>query len=56
MVGQGRVVGVPTGYGLDDPGVESRSMRDLAALEPTQPSIQCVACYFPRGRSGGAWR
>ena len=45
--GPGSVVGIATGYGLDDPGIESRWGRDSPhlsrpALGPTQPPVQFV--------------
>jgi hypothetical protein len=45
--GPGSVVGIATGYGLDDPGIESRSGRDFPhlsrpAMGPTQPPVQLV--------------
>jgi hypothetical protein len=41
----GSIVGIATGYGLDSPGIESRSGRDILhlsrpALGPTQPPVQ----------------
>jgi hypothetical protein len=50
-------VGIVTGYGLDDPGIESRRGRDFShtsrpALWPTQPPVQWV---FPGGKAAGAW-
>ena len=44
-------VGIVTRYGLDVPGIESRSWRDFphpsrGALEPTQPLIQWVQGLF----------
>jgi hypothetical protein len=43
--GPGSSVGIATGYGLDDPGIEFRWRRDFPhlsrpALEPTQPPVQ----------------
>jgi hypothetical protein len=40
-------VGIATGYGLDDSGIESRWRRDFPhlsrpSLGPTQPPVQCV--------------
>jgi hypothetical protein len=45
--GPGSVVGIATGYGLDDPGIESRWGRDFPHLStpvlgPTQPPVQWV--------------
>ena len=45
--GPGSVIGLATGYGLDDPGIKSRWGRDFPHLSrpvlwPTQPPVQCV--------------
>ena len=45
--GPGNVVGIATDYGLEGPGIESRSGRDFPrlsrpALAPTQPPVQWV--------------
>ena len=45
--GPGSVGGIPIGYGLDGPGIESRWGRDfphlsITALGPTQPPVQWV--------------
>jgi hypothetical protein len=43
------IAGMETGYGLDDPGIESRWGRDFPALGPTQPPVQWVP-VFPWGK------
>jgi hypothetical protein len=45
--GLGSSVGIATGYGMDDPGIEYRWRRDFPhlsrlALEATQPPVQWV--------------
>jgi hypothetical protein len=45
--GPGGIVGIATGYGLDDPGMESRWEKDfphlsIPAVGPTQPPVQWV--------------
>jgi len=45
LCGPGSVFIIATGYGLDDPGIESRWGRDFPhlskpALGPTQPPVQ----------------
>ena len=47
LCGPDSVVGIPTGYGLDGPGIESRWGRDFPHLSrptlgPTQPPAQRV--------------
>jgi hypothetical protein len=49
--GPGSSVSTATGYGLDGPEIDSRWRRDFphlsrAALEPTQPPVQCVPGLF----------
>ena len=50
-----------TRYGLEGPGIESRSGRDfrdpsISAMEPTQPPIQLIPDLFPGGKAAGPWR
>jgi hypothetical protein len=52
--GQGNVVSIATGYGLEGPGIESRWGRNFPhlsrlALGPTQRPVQCVPGLF-RGK------
>ena len=47
LCGPGSVVGIATGYGLDDPRIKYRWGRDFlnlsrASLGPTQPSVRWV--------------
>ena len=51
--GRDSVVGIATRYGLEGPGIESRSRPTLG---PTQPPIQWIPGLFPWGKSAGAWR
>jgi hypothetical protein len=55
------VFGIATGYGLDDPGIESRWERDFLyactpVLGPTRPPVQWVPVLFPGDKAAGAWR
>jgi hypothetical protein len=52
-------VGIATGYGLDDPGIEYRCGRDISlpsrpAQEPTQPPIKWVRGHS-RGKTDWEW-
>jgi len=47
MSGPGSVIGTATAYGLEGPGIESRSGRDFPhlsrpVLRPTQPTVEWV--------------
>jgi len=58
-VGWDSSVGIATCYRLDGPGIEScrgggqifRTRPD----RPTQPPMQWVLGFFPRGKAAGAW-
>jgi hypothetical protein len=57
MCGKDSSVGIATGYGLDDLGIESRWGRDFSHLSrptlgPTQPPVQWVPGFFPGVKSG----
>jgi len=57
--GPGSVVGVPTGYGLDGPGIKSRWGRDFphlsrSALGSNQPPVQWVPGLSRGLRAAGA--
>jgi hypothetical protein len=58
--GPGSSVGVVSGYGLDDPGFQTRWGQDFShtsrpALGPTQARYN-VYRVFPGGKAAGAWR
>jgi len=60
LVGQDSVVGLAIHYGLDGPGIQSRSGRDsplpsIPALGPIQSPVQQVPGLFPGGKAAGAW-
>ena len=59
--GSGSVVGIATGYGLDDPEIESRWGRDFPhlsrpAVGPTQPPVRWIPGLSRGQRAAGAWR
>jgi hypothetical protein len=61
IVDRNRSVGIASGYGLNDPGIDSRWGRDFLhpsrpALGSTQPPIKWVQGLFYRGKTAGAWR
>jgi hypothetical protein len=59
--GLGSIVGIVTGYGLDDPGIESRWGRDIPhlsrlALGTIEPPVQWVPGLSRGLRAAGARR
>ena len=47
--GPGSLVGIATGYGLDDPGIDSRWGRDFSAPVQTGPGAHPVSCTMGTG-------
>ena len=61
FVGRESIVGVAPGYGVDGLGIEPWLERGFShpfrlALTPTQPLLQLVPVFFPRGKAAGLWR
>jgi len=60
MCGMGRdsSVGITTRYGLDGPGIESRSGTRISASVQTGSGAHpaSYAMVFPAGKAAGAWR
>jgi len=51
--GPGSLVGIATGYGLDDPGIDSRWGRDFSAPVQTGPGAHPASCTWVPGLSRG---
>ena len=54
-------VSIATRYGMDNPGIESRCVRDIPyssrpALGPQPASYTMGAGSFPGGKAAGVWR
>ena len=57
ICGLGSVIGIPTGYELDGPGIESRWRRDFPHLVQTSTWTHPASCtmgtgFFPGVKSG----
>jgi len=60
-VGRDSAVDIATCYGLDGPGIESQSGRDVPnpsapVQAPTLPPVKWIPGSFPGGRAAGARR
>ena len=53
FVGRDSSAGTATRYGLDDPGIESRSARDFPHLSRQTLGLPCL---FPGDKVAGVWR
>jgi len=52
-IGSGSVVGIATGYGLDDPGIESRCGARFSAPVQTGPGDHPASCTIGTGSFPG---
>jgi hypothetical protein len=56
--GRDNVIGIATGYGLDEPGIESRWEQEFPSrptLGPTNFLCSGYLVSFPEVKAGGAW-